>query len=268
MRVLVLGFGSMGQRHAANLAALGHEIGVQDSDRDRNQQAAAAGYVMPDKVWLADISAVVIATPADQHAAQIATWRETPMLIEKPLALRTSDLSVRPLEAWVGYNWRYHPQVLALRAAIAGNDVCVHFSCFTNINTWPGRRYAHPILECSHELDLVRWWRGGKDSDIWAIRRGESYCIFEFMSGDAIGLIWNSPVAVRSIALVASCARETLRLSIGEELQQSYRAETEAFMDWVGRDCNGPPGCSFDDGLAALRLCEQALATGEVARES
>src|SRR3990167_770461 len=151
MRILVIGYCSIGQRHAANARALGHEVGVQDTDCDRRRQASAGGYVLPADRWLTDVDAVVVATPASQHVEAMRDWGATPMLVEKPLAAHAAVVEqftqVYPAsDVVVGYNWRCHQEVLAWRREI-GSPNSLELGCASDMSRWPGRGYAEPLLE-------------------------------------------------------------------------------------------------------------------------
>lgn len=110
MKVLILGYGSMGRRHAANALTLGCDVAIYDPARDAEQvvrellrytthnadqmrQQQIAAFAREDVAWAWGPDAVVIATPAATHSE--LCWRAIklglPIMVEKPLALSGED---------------------------------------------------------------------------------------------------------------------------------------------------------------------------------
>src|SRR5581483_9780518 len=121
------------------------------------------------------------------------------VLIEKPLGKRGSVAQKAGFGLTaVAYNLRFHPILVALREAIAKEDVIsIQVYCGQYLPDWrPGRDYrksysADPdrgggvLRDLSHELDYLLWmaggWRrvtalGGKFSDL-EIRSDDSWAI-------------------------------------------------------------------------------------------
>ena len=89
MRALVLGCGSIGSRHARNLAALDVEVITHDIDADRARALAAdvGGEFVVDRNDIS-VALAVVATPTVMHASD-AEWcleRGLHAFIEKPVA--------------------------------------------------------------------------------------------------------------------------------------------------------------------------------------
>jgi predicted dehydrogenase len=163
--VAVLGLGSMGQRYVRRFRNRAKTYGC-----DIRPETFPADLVCFETVdqLLAQIAPTVafIALPADQHLPALYAVREAcpgcSILLEKPVsdhALDSSDLerchALGGIIA-VGYCWRFHPEVrqlLAFRHAI--RDITLHVA--SDMRTWPGQRYADPLREFSHELDLVTY---------------------------------------------------------------------------------------------------------------
>ena len=189
MKVLVLGYGSMGRRHATLALELGCDVAVYDpahnseqlvlellpyttynADLARQQQVVA--FSREDDAWAWEPDAVVIATPAYMHSENLheaAVRLGVPIFIEKPLALSVNDYRGEGA-CWVagdagftmphvqvGYNWRFHPIVCGFRqrAVELGPARVASIWVASDMRTWPGKNYADALLECSHELDLA-----------------------------------------------------------------------------------------------------------------
>lgn len=135
VRVLVVGAGSIGERHARCFAATGRaRLGLCELD-PAVRQAVAERCAIADvfeqyETALADgFDAVVIATPAHLHVAMAAAAVRTGahVLIEKPLSTscdgvdELSELVAKHRAvAAVAYVYRCHPALVAMRAAVRG----------------------------------------------------------------------------------------------------------------------------------------------------
>src|SRR5262245_11906303 len=129
-RVLVIGCGSMGGRHAANAAKLA-TVFVADSVRERAVSIAKTlgltACASVDEGLAAKPDAVVVATPHHSHLslARAALAAGADVLIEKPLApslagvaefLALTEQSDRRVR--VVCNMRFHAAVVAMRRAL------------------------------------------------------------------------------------------------------------------------------------------------------
>ncbi|MEX0711103.1 MAG: Gfo/Idh/MocA family oxidoreductase [Pirellulales bacterium] len=131
-RLLVIGAGSIGERHVRCFQATGRaDVAVCDIDHARAAEVAAtyAARCHPDldAALAAAPEAAVIATPADLHVALAARLAErgVHLLIEKPLGTsldaveRLRELvAERRLVAAVAYVYRLHPALAAMRQAV------------------------------------------------------------------------------------------------------------------------------------------------------
>jgi predicted dehydrogenase len=196
-RVLVIGYGSIGRRHARILEELGCEVAVVS----RRQLEDIEGF--------ADVTAavkkfrpnyVVVANETSAHPGTVgelaASGFSGKLLIEKPLggAMPRHDFSL----CAVAYNLRFHPALVELAAALANETIiAMQVYCGQYLPDWrPGTDYrqsysADPargggvLRDLSHELDYVLWlggaWRrtaaiGGRfggleiaSDDCWAL---------------------------------------------------------------------------------------------------
>ncbi|MFM7547306.1 MAG: Gfo/Idh/MocA family protein [Cyanobacteriota bacterium] len=163
--VLVVGAGSIGQRHAANLAALGARVELLTWRRFNAAELAQRH----------DIAALVIATatPIRLELIQLCGERGWPVYAEKPLAWRQEQLQAIEAAAGpvaqrslVGFMLRYHPAVRALAALNLGDLYRFEAEIGHDVRQWrPNWRFSQSyaaaaegggvLLDLSHELDLV-----------------------------------------------------------------------------------------------------------------
>jgi predicted dehydrogenase len=187
VRVLVVGYGSAGARHAQLLVDMGHDVVAYDADvraaeRERHYRQGFFGQQEEDAAWAwttargEGFDAAVIATPATEHLAGVcrAVQAGLPVLVEKPVAASADHLSLfealardYPAHvAQVGYQLRCHEGPRALRDSMRGGAVgrvlASRLYTGSHLEAWGGRRssYADALLECSHELDGARWLFG------------------------------------------------------------------------------------------------------------
>jgi predicted dehydrogenase len=222
---VVVGYGSIGARHAQLLRELG--LGVAVVSRRKvdhpNRFAtieAALGNGSPDLV--------VIASRTNEHYADFkalgaASYCGT-VLVEKPLFGGDYPLPAHRFErAYIAFNMRFHPLVLAFRKALAGRKIfALHAYAGQYLPDWrPNADYrtgysAHKeqgggvLRDLCHELDLVCWF-GGAPRAITAL--GGKVSDLEIDSEDVFSLLLelqNCPVATVTTNYLDSRLRRTL----------------------------------------------------------
>lgn len=168
LNIWVLGTGSIGRRHAANLAALGAEV-TPLSWRDTGAQG------LQTRLEQGPPDGLVIATATHIRAEVIAlaAAHDVPVFIEKPVAFRPGDLTaildrLGPLAArsFAGFMMRYHPIVQALKSrGLApyrfdfeiGHDVTQWRENWSFAGSYAARAEGGGVLlDLCHELDLAQ----------------------------------------------------------------------------------------------------------------
>jgi predicted dehydrogenase len=179
LRVLVLGAGSAGARHATLLAGAGAAVSVADPDAARAAVVPGCEAVAFDLGRLDGYDGIVVASPSVFHAEQTAAALATGarVLVEKPLAASPDD--AEPLAAsgtgrlMVGYNLRLHAPVERAVALVhegaAGRLSALRLWFGSWLPDWrPQVDYRSSysaraelgggiLDDASHELDLLLW---------------------------------------------------------------------------------------------------------------
>ncbi len=190
MRLALLGYGSIGRRHARNLAALGRNaITVFDpapTARAAAQDAPGVEVAATlERVWDRDPEAVLVASPPDRHIvlALEAARRGCHVFIEKPLAPTLAgveelcrEIARRRLVSMVACNMRFHPGPVRVKALLdegaIGRALAARVHTGSYLPDWrPGTDYrasysasaaagGGAVLDCIHEIDLALWYFG------------------------------------------------------------------------------------------------------------
>jgi predicted dehydrogenase len=193
-RFLVIGCGSIGQRHIRNLRALGaNTITAYDPDAARLARVVQEQAVSPRTSAAAGLAdrpeVVLICTPPHLHTsmAQQAIDAQAHVFIEKPIAnvldglpalLRAAQERERLI--YVAYNLRFHAGLRQLKELLdsgaIGRLLAIRAEVGQYLPDWrPTQDYRQGynvsaalgggiILDASHELDYVRWLGGEVES--------------------------------------------------------------------------------------------------------
>lgn len=197
---LVVGYGSIGQRHARLLRDLGCEVAVVSRREIDSVQRFSS---IPEALSATKPNYIVIANETSGHAPAIEEVHRAgfsgKVLVEKPLGAVPIGYRHSFKIAAVGYNLRFHPALKALRDAIKNEQVVsIQIYCGQYLPDWrPGTDYresysADPargggvLRDLSHELDYLVWL-GGAWRRVAAIggRLGE----LDIQSDDSWGLL-------------------------------------------------------------------------------
>jgi predicted dehydrogenase len=196
MKALVVGYGSIGSRHARLLTALGCEVAVVSS---RDIDFPARYRTLADALsWQPEY--VVLANKTSEHYNTLTELAERgftgTVLVEKPLFHKEEKLPRLEFKrAFVGYNLRFHPVLQKLRTLLQ-NEKLISVQAYVGqyLPTWrPGSDYRSSysaditagggvLRDLSHELDYLNWLLGGWEQ---LAARGGHYSSLEINSDDA-----------------------------------------------------------------------------------
>jgi predicted dehydrogenase len=179
-KALVVGYGSIGARHARLLEKLGVQVGVVSR---RSIDVSCAYSCLEDALSTTDFDLVVVANETNMHWPTLIALASSSfkgrVLVEKPLnatvpdggdLARLADLKAR---TWVAYNLRLHPGLQRLHEVLRTTRVMnMNIYVGQDLATWrPGRDLAASystakaagggvLRDLSHELDYINWLVG------------------------------------------------------------------------------------------------------------
>lgn len=292
-RALVIGYGSIGARHARILDEMGLEVAVVS----RREIAWSPCFKVTDEA-LSQFGPeyVVIANETSRHRdalrALAAGGHAGPILVEKPLFdAAEPDLSLAKEAVFVGYDMRMHPLLRKLRERLdGGSALTAELHVGQHLSLWrPGRDYRTTysakvkdgggvLRDLSHEIDYALWlfgpWRrlaalGGRsgalemDADdhftvLMACERCPAVtvtmnCFEHAVRRYAVVHTTGDTVAVDFAAGSITSARENSREVIDIDGDHVFRAEHEAVLSERTEDL-----CDYSSGLAVVRTIEAA----------
>jgi predicted dehydrogenase len=295
-RALVVGYGSIGARHARVLSELGCSTAVVSSRAvdhpNVNSDLAAALSAQPTDY-------VVIANATDQHYDTLAQLAELgyegKVLVEKPLFNRVRPLPEHAFSfVGVAYNLRFHPVIRRLKALVESQQaLSVQAYVGQYLPDWrPGADYrtsysanaergGGALRDLSHELDYLLWLFGSWEA---ATALGGHFGPLEISSDDVYSLLVRTRRCPVLSVQLNYLDRRVRRCVIVNTAEHTFEADLvqgtvaidrtcESFVtdrDWTYRemhqavlDGRGETVCSLCGALDALRLIEAAeAATG------
>jgi predicted dehydrogenase len=190
-KILVVGTGSIGSRHIANLLSLGADVltySYRSEPRAEPWRDHVRAFDRLEDAFAAGPDAVVVANRTDQHidAALRGAREGRALFIEKPLShsLAGVDELVRETESRglvveSGFMLRLHPNAIWLKSFLEAGELGDLFYCRAAVGQHlPEWRPAQDhrasysasavcggvIFDLSHELDLVAWLFGPIDA--------------------------------------------------------------------------------------------------------
>jgi predicted dehydrogenase len=176
LKVLIIGFGSIGKRHYEVLSKLPQiqSIDLVTKQCIKNKKC----YIELDTVEnISQYDYFIIASETNKHFTQLKFLEETVkdkfIFCEKPLFESRKDLEIKNNKVFVGYVLRFHPLIKKLKEFIRNEKIIlVHAKCGQYLPSWrPNTDYRNcysakkekgggALLDLSHELDYIQWFCG------------------------------------------------------------------------------------------------------------
>ncbi len=291
MNTLIIGYGSIGARHAKLIQDLGHDISCATSNpscpfRRFNSIAQALSD------WLPEL--VIVSTPTAVHHASLTSldkegYRGT-TLVEKPLFHKSeTNTPLKNRDTFVAYNLRFHPIIIRTRELLRGKKILnARFHVGQYLPDWrPGTDYRTSysadkckgggvLRDLSHELDMATWllgsWKrvtaiGGRFSeleissdDTYSLLLETAHCPCVSVSLDYLCRKASRGFTINAEGLTVhgSFTRGTLAVNDREETFTTYRdttyeAQLRALLE--GRTENM---CTYEQGMDVVTLIAAA----------
>jgi UDP-N-acetylglucosamine 3-dehydrogenase len=285
LRFGVVGFGSMGQRHARVLREIdGIElVGAVDPHLGASMESCPM-HESISALLRRGVDACVVAVPTPHHVATTIALVQAGVhvLVEKPLALElpgcaaVADAVERSgVVAGVAHVARFHEPVRALRSRICSGDLgdIVHIATLAEIS--PPRRTDGGGLALDvgcHDFDLVEWLSGRRiaaDSIMVEPRESpigtQDLVLTAALSGGGtveIRLTTAARSRRRSVNVDGANGRHAeALLALRPDLPDPLTTQLEAFRDLI----LGRSGASGPWGVATLADATRAVRLGIVA---
>lgn len=176
MKALIIGYGSIGQRHYEVLYSLNifDEINIVTKRQIFKAKTYSSLSLVDD---LNAYDYFVISSETNRHLEQLNMLEskvvDKIILCEKPLFETRKNLNVSRNHVFVGYVLRYHPLLQKLKELLEGDTaIYANISCGQYLPNWrPNTDYrdcysAHKnegggvLLDLSHEIDYAQWLLG------------------------------------------------------------------------------------------------------------
>ena len=291
-RAIVVGLGSIGQRHARLLKEFGLTIATVSLRPDVGEFSSVADAVRSYPDALLVIASETARHMSDLRAARLAGHRGW-AVVEKPLAINCDDLQYpAPTDdVYVAYNLRFSPPVMALRAALANRNetaLAVRMHVGQHLDSWrPGSdtaagysahaaRGGGVLRDLSHELDLSNWlWGrttgvcalGGRRAAVTADSDDCWTILMKTVAGTDVALSLNYLDRPATRYIHVNTARSTYQadlvrgtLAIDGEIRHvpgdrdaSYRAMWSSILASMDEDVPAA-ACSFSEGAEIVTL--------------
>ena len=292
MKALVVGYGSIGKRHARLLGERGCSVGVVS----RRDVEVEPRYPTLESAFDDQVPRyVVVANRTAEHADTLKELTllsfSGKVLVEKPLTQRAcrvpDDL---PCDAFVAYNFRFHPLLKTLRQHLE-NAIIVSVDAYAGqyLPDWrPDWDYrqtysAHQeqgggvLRDLSHELDYLTWILGGWNR---VAALGGHFSSLEIDSDDVFTLLMETPrcpATVLQLNYLDRIPHRTVRVNTFDrtfeldlientlsidgkqvdsrdiETDLTYRKEHEALLEGSSKAL-----CTLEEGKEIMQLIEAA----------
>lgn len=291
MKVLIIGYGSIGERHARILDSHGHEVACVT----RNPKCSFTTYIDVAKgITEFQPELIIISNRTIDHFDTMnevaATGFSKRILIEKPIFNSVPPTLSRTTDnVFTAYNLRFHPMVQRTADLLQGKTIhSARFHVGQYLPDWrPGTDYttcysAHKsqgggvLRDLSHELDLALWlmgpWQrvtalGGHFSslqidsdDVFSMLLECDRCHAVSIHMDYLNRVPRRGFEINAEELSIHADFISGHLEINAD-RETYRPERdvtyEAQIQAMTSD-NVSNQCTFEEGLAVLKLIEAA----------
>lgn len=289
-KCLVIGYGSIGQRHTRLLNELGHHVAVVSR---RKVDYSHLYNDIKEALLVEQPSYIVIANETSEHEKTINEIRrfgyDQKILVEKPLFPKLINRDIDLPKLYIGYNLRFHPLVQTLFNELKSSDIISVF-CYVGqyLPSWrPGVDYTESysassskgggvLRDLSHELDYLQFLFG-EWKEITAL--GGKFSPLKIDSDDLFSLVYHTELVphvtlqmnyldhIVQRILIINTEKSTYKadfiqntLQINDELLQfnvekddTYKKQHLAILNDENEYL-----CSYENGLSIVKMIEKA----------
>jgi predicted dehydrogenase len=291
MKLLIIGYGSIGARHARLAAELKAEVACVSNNPDCPYKTFPAVEIACS-TWMPD--RILIANATNKHLSALMEIEKTQysgdILIEKPIFDQASSYQPKsPDKIFVAYNLRFHPLIKELKKQLGHRKIfSAEFHVGQYLPDWrPGTDYRDSysayaeqgggvLRDLSHEIDLAFWLCGAPER---VIATGGKLSELEITSDDvfmslvqtahckavSISLNYLNKVPQRLIRINAEELTLTLDLVAGKldlngqliehrpDRDDQYTSQIDNFMNGNKNDL-----CSYIEGINIMEFIAQS----------
>lgn len=176
MKVLIIGYGSIGRRHEEVLSKFTEVESIDVVTKQSIENKKTFNHI--NKVDdLESYDYFVIASETNKHFEQLIYLEENlldkTIFCEKPLFELSKNLKIEKNQVFVGYVLRFHPLIQKLKTFLVNEKVLsVNVNCGQYLPTWRQNidyRTSYSakkdegggvLLDLSHEIDYIQWLFG------------------------------------------------------------------------------------------------------------
>lgn len=171
-KVLIIGFGSIGRRHAKILKK---NPNIKNVFVLTNQNCPSYIKIKSLKeINKINPDYIIISSETSKHFTQLnyieKNFKNKIILVEKPLFEKNKKLTLKNNKVFVGYNMRFNPIIKKIRKIILNRKIwSVNVFCGSYLPNWRKnidysksssaikKKGGGVLLDLSHELDYLRW---------------------------------------------------------------------------------------------------------------
>lgn len=289
VKTLIVGYGSIGRRHAQIFKSNGSQVVILTSQKQADDFLTYSDL----KICLKNENpeAIIISNRTSDHFPTLMNLNELGysgvVLIEKPLFEKLIPISITGEKLFVAYNLRFHPGLLKLKSEIQNQKILtVNVYVGQNLKIWrPGRDYRDlysgkknlgggVLRDLSHELDFITWLFGKPEE---LIARGGKISNLEIDSDDSWMILMKTNNAEQISLSLNYLDQEPSRFLIVNTNEHTYRVDlvrNEFTKDGMVEQLNVDRDftyieqskailqkdysqlCTFEEGLDIVKLIE------------
>ncbi len=242
---LVVGYGSIGERHANNLSELGHTVVVVEPYQTNKEKSSLKGYKTystKEEVPIENIDAVFICSPTSEHIndAIFFVYKNKHIFVEKPLSHNLNNVSTlvdvckkNNLKLMCGANLLFDNSVKLVKILIDNNTLGKIYSvdyCFGHfLPTW------HETWDYTKSYSCSESSGGILRDDVHALS------LIQFLFGNIVeskGIIYNTHSLEVKADDIAKCVHKTNKDIIVSISQDYLNIDYTRNMSIIGEKGN------------------------------